>query len=86
MSLKQSSWHLISSVFKLPTILCADSKYFPDVRPFKVLNICRRPDWILEALLQLRVLGFGLFQNGDFGVSVFPKVEEILIGGAGFDS
>jgi hypothetical protein len=35
-------------------------------------------------LLQFRVLGFGLFQDGDVGVGVFPEREEILIGGTGF--
>jgi hypothetical protein len=32
-------------------------------------------------LLQLRVLGFGLLQDGDVGVGVFPEREEIFIGG-----
>jgi hypothetical protein len=31
--------------------------------------------------LQLGVLGFSLPQNGDVGVGVFPKGEEILVGG-----
>src|SRR5208337_700521 len=35
-------------------------------------------------LLQFRVLGLGLFQDGDVGVGVFPEREKILIGGAGF--
>ena len=35
-------------------------------------------------LLQLRVLGLGLLQDGDVGVGVFPEGEEILIGGFGF--
>src|SRR5271167_3056187 len=35
--------------------------------------------------LQLRVLGFGFFQDGDVGVGVFPEGEEVLICGAGFD-
>src|SRR5208282_2459854 len=35
-------------------------------------------------LLQLRVLRLGFPQDGDIGVRVFPKREEILIGGAGF--
>ena len=33
------------------------------------------------ALLQLRVLGFGFFQDGDVGVGVFPEREEIFVGG-----
>jgi hypothetical protein len=36
-----------------------------------------------RALLQLRVLGLGLPQDGDVGVGVFPKGEEIFVGGAG---
>src|SRR5215469_2361127 len=34
-------------------------------------------------LLQFRVLGLGLLQDGDVGVGVFPQCEEILIGGEG---
>jgi hypothetical protein len=34
-------------------------------------------------LSQLRVLGFGLFQDGDVGVGVFPEGEELFVGGAG---
>ena len=33
-----------------------------------------------RALLQLRVLGFGLLQDGDVGVGVFPEGEEIFVG------
>ena len=29
--------------------------------------------------LQLRVLGFGLFQDGDVGVCLFPKREEVFV-------
>ncbi len=32
-------------------------------------------------LLQLRVLAFGLFQDGDVGIGVFPEGEEILVTG-----
>ena len=32
-------------------------------------------------LLQFRVLGFGLLQDGDVGVGVFPEREEIFVGG-----
>jgi len=32
--------------------------------------------------LQLGVFGFGLLQDGDVGVGVFPKREEILIRGS----
>src|SRR5579864_2316184 len=35
-------------------------------------------------LPQLGILGFGLFQDGGVGVSVFPKGEEVLIGVAAF--
>jgi len=31
-------------------------------------------------LLQLRVLHFGFFQDGDVGVSIVPEVEEIFVG------
>src|ERR1700761_7018294 len=37
-----------------------------------------------QQLLQLRVLGLGLLQDGDVGVSAFPEREEILVGGVGF--
>jgi len=32
--------------------------------------------------LQRRVLGFGLRQDGDVGIGVFPEGEEIFVGGA----
>ena len=32
-------------------------------------------------LLQLRVLRFGLLQDGDVGVGIFPEREEIFVGG-----
>jgi len=35
------------------------------------------PPW----LLQLRVLRFGLLQDGDVGVGVFPESEEVVVGG-----
>jgi hypothetical protein len=34
-----------------------------------------------DRLLQLRILLFGLLQDGDVGVGVFPEREEILAGG-----
>ena len=34
---------------------------------------------LLLPLLQLRKLGFGLFENGDAGVGIFPEREEILV-------
>jgi hypothetical protein len=34
--------------------------------------------------LQLRVLRFGLLQDGDFGVGVFPEGDEIVVGCASF--
>ena len=34
-----------------------------------------------ERLLQLRVLRFGFFEDGDVGVGVFPEGEEIFVGG-----
>jgi hypothetical protein len=39
-----------------------------------------RRDW----LLQFRVFRFGLAQDGDFGVCVFPEGEEVLVGHASF--
>src|SRR5208283_2601873 len=36
-------------------------------------------------LLQLRVFGLGLFQDGDVGVGIFPKREELLVRSFGFD-
>ena len=32
-----------------------------------------------RALLQLRVLRLGFFQDGDIGVGVFPEREEVLV-------
>ena len=31
--------------------------------------------------MQLRVLGLGLFQDGDIGVGVFPEGEEVFVSG-----
>src|SRR5215831_20908496 len=38
---------------------------------------------IRNPLLQLRVFCFGLLQDRDVGIGVFPESEEILIRGAG---
>ncbi len=35
---------------------------------------------IRQALFQLLVLGFGLLQDGNVGVGIFPECEEILVG------
>jgi len=40
-----------------------------------------RKNTIAEQLLQLRVLGFGLLQDGNVGVGVFPEGEEVFVGG-----
>jgi hypothetical protein len=40
--------------------------------------------WRLQSLLEFGVFGFGLEEDGDVGVGIFPECEEILIGGAGF--
>jgi hypothetical protein len=34
-----------------------------------------------HSLLQLRVFGFGLFEDGYVGVGVFPGREEVFVGG-----
>jgi len=34
-----------------------------------------------NGLLQLRVLGFGLLEDGDVGVGVLPEGEEVFVGG-----
>jgi hypothetical protein len=36
--------------------------------------------------MQLRVLRFGIFQDGDVGVGFFPEREEILLGGERADA
>ncbi len=36
--------------------------------------------------MQLCVFGFGLLQDGDVGVGVFPEREEIFVGGKGSDA
>ena len=40
----------------------------------------RSTDNATSLLLQPRVLRFGLFQDGDIGVGVFPEGEEIFVG------
>jgi len=42
---------------------------------------CERATITSERLLQLSVLGFGLLQDGDVGVGVFPEGEEVFVGG-----
>ncbi len=37
----------------------------------------------INPLLQLRVLRFGLLEDRDVGIGVFPEGEEVLVGGAG---
>jgi hypothetical protein len=37
-------------------------------------------------LLRLRVFGFGLLQDGDVGVGVFPECEKIFVGGQRADA
>ena len=39
--------------------------------------------WFVQ-LLQLRVLRFGFFEDGNVGVGVFPEGEEVLVAGARF--
>jgi hypothetical protein len=34
-----------------------------------------------KRLLKLCVLGFGLLQDGDVGVGVFPEVKKVFVGG-----
>ena len=49
-------------------------------QPRATLNVLFFFRWsATERLLQLRVLGLGLLQNGDVGVGIFPESEEILI-------
>ena len=43
-------------------------------------------DWSKDRLLQLRVLGFGLLQDRNIRVSIFPEGEEIFVGGEGTDA
>jgi len=40
----------------------------------------------LTSLLQPRILSFGLLQDGDVGVGVFPEGEEVLVGGESTDT
>src|SRR5215470_9680372 len=66
----------------------ANSLYQPEVfAPIKSeLKTMRDPLGYSRGsgLLQFRVLGLGLLQDGDVGVGVFPQRQEILIRGAGF--
>src|SRR5580704_16901793 len=39
---------------------------------------------VRRVLLQFGVFGFGLEEDGEVGVGVFPEGEEVLVGGAGF--
>src|SRR6516225_7104142 len=46
------------------------------------VSIRNRCGKFLNQLLQLCIFRFGLLQDGDVGVSVFPERQEILIGGS----
>ena len=56
---------------------CSSPSDFLDCAPVQALlgRVFFRP----FLLLQLRVLGLGLLQDGDVGVGVFPEGEEILV-------
>jgi hypothetical protein len=48
-------------------------------------QIPHNPHWPRDRLqLQPRVLCFGLFQDGDVGIGIFPERQEILVLGACF--
>lgn len=57
-----------------------------DVRVADYTGVCDDSGPGQRELMQPGVLGFGLLQDGYVGVGVFPKCEEVLIGGAGFGS
>ena len=48
-----------------------------EARPYMGIEAGRR-------LVQLRGFGFGVAEDGDIGVGVFPESEEIVVGSAGF--
>jgi hypothetical protein len=50
----------------------------------KPANLCIYFNLHTFRLLKLRELCFGLFEDGDVGIGVFPEAEEILIGDFGF--
>jgi len=50
------------------------------VRCRKASNLTDLP----AALLKLGVLRFGVFQDGDVGIGVFPQGEEVLVSAAAF--
>jgi hypothetical protein len=58
-----------------------------DARVFVIASNCRAiPVGYAEVLLdpshttELRIIGFGLLEDGKVGIGVFPEAEEILIG------
>jgi hypothetical protein len=46
-------------------------------------ELARLPALFRRSLLQFSVLRFGLLQDGNIGIGVFPQHKEIQIGGAG---
>jgi hypothetical protein len=53
-------------------------------RHLRATRLCRCVPEILPRITdlpQLRVLGFGLLQDGDVRVGVFPQSEEVVVGG-----
>lgn len=59
---------------------------FVDNRPYSSVLYTLKGGDVVCKLLQLRVFGFGLFQDGNVLVGVLPQSKEILIRGAGFGS
>ena len=48
-------------------------------RGWRIKEMAHKKKKIAEQLLQPRVLGFGLLQDGDVGVVVFPERASVLI-------
>ena len=76
--LPTSEWRVIREQSRKTTIIgCED--HFTTVGDI-VKRLLATQAWAPE-LLQFRVFGFRLFQDGNIGVGVFPEGEEILVGG-----
>src|SRR5215469_7120267 len=65
-------------------IMAAKRPLATHVRTASANKSTKRQAEKFKTLLQLRVLGFGLLQDGNIRVGVFPQRQKILIRGAGF--
>jgi Stage II sporulation protein E (SpoIIE) len=74
-----SSSHTVAHLPMMPPPLCCNIESSDQTTLGPHRSHRRNPHMIRVPLLELRVLDFRLFQDGDVGVSIFPRCKEILV-------